>query len=87
VHWRFYPTRESARQAVFEYIEVFFNRRRVQKRLGYKNPIKFLNAWQQWYLQSIALQIVRKRLISREWLLQVFFALFGIYIMQQTHKH
>lgn len=26
VHWRFYKTREEARQAIFEYIEVFYNR-------------------------------------------------------------
>lgn len=45
VHWRFYPTREAARQAIFEYIEVFYNRQRVQKRLGYLSPIQFLNAW------------------------------------------
>jgi putative transposase len=44
VHWRFYPTREAARQAIFEYIEVFYNRRRAQKRLGYLSPIQFLNA-------------------------------------------
>jgi putative transposase len=43
VHWRFYPTREAFRQAIFEYIEVFYNRRRVQKRLGYLSPIQFLN--------------------------------------------
>lgn len=43
VHWRFYPTREAARQAIFEYIEVFYNRRRAQKRLGYLSPIQFLN--------------------------------------------
>jgi putative transposase len=47
VHWRFYPTREAARQAIFEYIEEFYNRRRVQKRLGYLSPIQFLNAWIQ----------------------------------------
>jgi len=45
VHWHFYPTREAARQAIFEYIEVFYNRCRVQKRLGYLSPIQFLNAW------------------------------------------
>ena len=43
VHWKSYPTRESARQAIFEYIEVFYNRIRVQKRLGYLSPINFLN--------------------------------------------
>ena len=44
IHWRFYPTRESARQAIFEYIEIFYNRRRVQKRLGYLSPIQFLTS-------------------------------------------
>lgn len=45
VHWRFYPTRDAARQAIFEYIEGFYNRQRVQKRLGYLSPIQFLSAW------------------------------------------
>jgi putative transposase len=45
VHWRFYPTRDAARQAIFEYIEGFYNRQRVQKRLGYLSPIQFLNTW------------------------------------------
>lgn len=54
VHWHFYPTREAARQAIFEYIEVFYNRRRVQKRLGYLSPIQFLNASQQQTLASSA---------------------------------
>jgi len=31
IHWRCYPNREQARQAVFAYIEVFYNRRRAQK--------------------------------------------------------
>ena len=47
VHWRFYPTREAARQAIFEYIEAFYNRRRVQKRLGYLSPLQFLSRWFQ----------------------------------------
>ena len=42
VHWRVYNTREEARQAVFEYIEVFYNRKRAQKRLGYLSPIQYL---------------------------------------------
>jgi putative transposase len=54
VHWRFYPTRELARQAIFEYIEVFYNRVRVQKRLGYKSPLEFLNDWQQRHLPKVA---------------------------------
>lgn len=29
VHWRYYPTREQARQAIFEYIEVFYSRKSI----------------------------------------------------------
>ncbi len=54
VHWHFYPTREKARQAIFEYIEVFYNRHRAQKRLGYLSPIQFLKQWQQSQLQAVA---------------------------------
>jgi putative transposase len=54
VHWCFYPTREAARQAIFEYIEVFYNRQRVQKRLGYLSPIQFLNTWNNPVLQCSA---------------------------------
>jgi putative transposase len=54
VHWHFYPTREKARQTIFEYIEVFYNRQRAQKRLGYLSPIQFLKQWQQSQLQSVA---------------------------------
>ena len=45
IHWKFYPTREQARQKIFEYIEVFYNRQRAQQRLGYLSPIQFLNKW------------------------------------------
>ena len=46
IHWRFYKTREEARQKVFEYIEVFYNRKRGQKRLGYLSPVQYLKQWQ-----------------------------------------
>ena len=54
IHWRFYPTREQARQAIFEYIEVFYNRQRAQKRLNYLSPIQYLKQWQQSQLQAVA---------------------------------
>ena len=47
VHWRHYKTVDEAREIIFEYIEVFYNRQRVQKRLGYLCPIKWLEQWQQ----------------------------------------
>lgn len=47
IHWHFYPTREAARQAIFEYIEAFYNRSRVQKRPDYLSPVQFLSRWFQ----------------------------------------
>jgi transposase InsO family protein len=29
----------------FEYIEVFYNRKRLRSTLGYKSPIQFLSDW------------------------------------------
>ena len=37
----FWPTRESIRSAVFEYIEVFYNRRRLHSALGYRSPAEY----------------------------------------------
>lgn len=54
IHWHFYPTREQARQAVFEYIEVFYNRQRAQKRLGYLSPVQYLEQWQKGQLPTAA---------------------------------
>ena len=35
------PTRAAARQAVFEYIEVFYNRQRIHSALGYCSPADY----------------------------------------------
>jgi putative transposase len=34
-------TREEARSAIFEFIEVFYNRYRLHSSLGYKSPVTF----------------------------------------------
>jgi transposase InsO family protein len=36
-----YATREQARQSIFEYIEVFYNRKRLHSSLGYLSPETF----------------------------------------------
>ena len=42
-HQRF-KTRAQARDAVFEYIEVFYNRQRLHSTLGYQIPMNLLKA-------------------------------------------
>jgi len=41
VHHRIYRTRQEAIQEITEYIEVFYNRQRKQKRLGYLSPAAY----------------------------------------------
>lgn len=36
-----YATHEQARQSIFEYIEVFYNRQRLHSSLGYTSPEAF----------------------------------------------
>ena len=41
IHGRHYHTRAEARQDIFEYIEVFYNRRRRHSSLGYLSPVRY----------------------------------------------
>jgi putative transposase len=41
IHHERYATHETARQAIFEYIEVFYNRKRLHSSLGYLSPEAF----------------------------------------------
>lgn len=36
-----FPTQEVAKTAIFEYLEAFYNRRRLHSSLGYRSPIQF----------------------------------------------
>ncbi len=47
VYSEHYRTREAARHSLFEYIEVFYNRKRKHSTLGYKSPVEFLRYKQQ----------------------------------------
>ncbi len=41
VHHQDYHTRDQARSEIFEYIELFYNRRRLHQSLAYQTPIKY----------------------------------------------
>lgn len=49
VYFENYKTREQAKESIFEYVEVFYNRKRRHSTLGYVSPVTFEN---QWYKQK-----------------------------------
>jgi len=48
VYYQRYKTREQAIREITEYIEVFYNRQRRQKRLGYLSPISYWKRFAIW---------------------------------------
>jgi putative transposase len=44
VHHRSYQTRDEARAEIFEYIELFYNRKRLHQSLNYQTPMKYNSA-------------------------------------------
>lgn len=44
IHHTTYKTHEEAHQSIFEYIEVFYNRRRLHSTLGYRSPAEYENS-------------------------------------------
>jgi putative transposase len=41
VHHRNYHTRDEARTEIFEYVELFYNRKRIHQSLDYQTPMKY----------------------------------------------
>jgi putative transposase len=41
IHGEKFVTREEAKKHVFEYIDVYYNRKRLHSKLGYLSPIAF----------------------------------------------
>ncbi len=41
VHHEHYATHDQARASIFEYIEVFYNRKRLHSSIGYMSPEAF----------------------------------------------
>lgn len=56
VYFEYYITREQAKQSIFEYIEVFYNRQRRHSTLAYLSPAMFEMQWQQ--QQNISIRTV-----------------------------
>jgi len=48
VYHKRYKTREQAIREITEYIEVFYNRQRRQKRLGYLSPVAYWKQFAMW---------------------------------------
>jgi transposase InsO family protein len=46
IYFENYQTREQAKQSIFEYVEVFYNRKRRHSTLGYLSPADFEKQWQ-----------------------------------------
>lgn len=47
IYFEHYETREEAKQSIFEYVEVFYNRKRRHSTLGYLSPSAFEKQWYQ----------------------------------------
>lgn len=48
VYHQRYATREQAIREITEYIEIFYNRQRRQKRLGYLSPAAYCRQFYAW---------------------------------------
>jgi len=46
VHHFSFKTRDEARSAIFDYIELFYNRKRIHQSLGYRTPAQVEREWQ-----------------------------------------
>lgn len=47
VYFEQYQTREQAKQSIFEYVEVFYNRQKRHSTLNYKTPLEFEENYKQ----------------------------------------
>lgn len=52
-HLNRYRTRGECKMAVFEYVEVFYNRQRLHSTLGYTSPADFEKDWENDYVLSV----------------------------------
>jgi putative transposase len=45
IYFENYVTREQARQSIFEYVEIFYNRQRRHSTMDYLSPMAFERRW------------------------------------------
>jgi putative transposase len=45
IYWYNFSTRDEARSAIFDYIEVFYNRQRMHQTHNYQTPEQFENLY------------------------------------------
>ena len=57
IHGRTWPSKAELRTEVFEYIEVFFNRRRRHSTLGFLSPAQFETITHQHHLEDTATRL------------------------------
>ena len=46
LHHFSFKTRDEARSAIFDYIELFYNRKRIHQSLGYRTPAQVEQDWE-----------------------------------------
>lgn len=51
IHGKHYPTREAAKSDIFNYIEIFYNQKRLHSTLGYCSPVEYE---QQYWSKQVA---------------------------------
>lgn len=47
IYFECYKTRHEAKQSIFEYVEIFYNRKRRHSTLGYSTPMAFEAKWKE----------------------------------------
>jgi transposase InsO family protein len=51
IHGKHYPTREAAKSDIFNYIEIFYNKKRLHSTLDYCSPVEYE---QQYWSKQVA---------------------------------